>query len=147
MGLLLQNLDRLRKEVEKAQGKVSTATMKEWLGNQKAIKRDCSLDDVAFEEKSAVVIVGISGIGKTTFAQEFLKKHPEFEFCSYDECYYQAARNLNVEGETTAMYIAKLLKNFCSNITRLANGLPVGADIEYADENTLLNAFEGRRKI
>ena len=67
MGLLLQNLDRLRKEVEKAQGKVSTATMKEWLGNQKAIKRDCSLDDVAFEEKSAVVIVGISGIGKTTF--------------------------------------------------------------------------------
>ena len=57
------------------------------------------------------------------------------------------ATNLNVEGETTAMYIAKLLSNFCPNITRLANGLPVGADIEYADENTLLNAFEGRRKI
>lgn len=57
------------------------------------------------------------------------------------------ATNLNVEGETTAMYIAKLLGNFCDNITRLANGLPVGSDIEYADENTLLNAFEGRRKV
>ncbi len=57
------------------------------------------------------------------------------------------ATNPNVEGETTAMYLAKLLEPFCSNITRLANGLPVGADIEYADEGTLLNAFEGRRKI
>ena len=57
------------------------------------------------------------------------------------------ATNLNVEGETTAMYIAKLVSNFCSNVTRLANGLPVGSDIEYADESTLLNAFEGRRKV
>lgn len=57
------------------------------------------------------------------------------------------ATNLNVEGETTAMYIAKLLSVFCDNITRLANGLPVGSDIEYADENTLLNAYEGRRKV
>ena len=57
------------------------------------------------------------------------------------------ATNLNVEGETTAMYIAKLLSNFCNNITRLANGLPVGSDIEYADEGTLLNAYEGRRKV
>lgn len=57
------------------------------------------------------------------------------------------ATNPNVEGETTAMYIAKLLAPFTDNITRLANGLPVGADIEYADEGTLLNAFEGRRKV
>ena len=57
------------------------------------------------------------------------------------------ATNLNVEGETTAMYISKLLSGFCDNITRLANGLPVGSDIEYADESTLLNAFEGRRKV
>lgn len=57
------------------------------------------------------------------------------------------ATNLNVEGETTAMYIAKLIGGFCDNITRLANGLPSGADIEYADENTLLNAYEGRRKM
>ncbi len=57
------------------------------------------------------------------------------------------ATNPNVEGETTAMYIAKLISPFCDNVTRLANGLPVGADIEYADEGTLLNAFEGRRKV
>ncbi len=54
------------------------------------------------------------------------------------------ATNANVEGETTALYIAKMLKPFCDNITRLANGLPVGADIEYADEVTLVRALEGR---
>ena len=57
------------------------------------------------------------------------------------------ATNINVQGETTALYIAKLLSPFCDNITRLANGLPVGGDIEYADEGTLLRALEGRRKI
>ncbi len=54
------------------------------------------------------------------------------------------ATNADVEGETTALYIAKILKPFCSSITRLANGLPVGADIEYADEVTLVRALEGR---
>lgn len=54
------------------------------------------------------------------------------------------ATNANVEGETTALYIAKMLKPFCENITRLANGLPVGSDIEYADEVTLVRALEGR---
>ena len=57
------------------------------------------------------------------------------------------ATNANVEGETTALYIAKLLKPFCDRITRLANGLPVGADIEYADEVTLVRALEGRYGI
>ena len=57
------------------------------------------------------------------------------------------ATNANVEGETTALYIAKMLKPFCEKITRLANGLPVGADIEYADEVTLVRALEGRYGI
>ncbi len=57
------------------------------------------------------------------------------------------ATNANVEGETTALYIAKMLKPFCSSITRLANGLPVGSDIEYADEVTLVRALEGRYGI
>lgn len=57
------------------------------------------------------------------------------------------ATNLHIEGEATAMYIAKLLKPLGIKVTRIAHGLPVGGDIEYADEVTLLKAMEGRREI
>jgi recombination protein RecR len=57
------------------------------------------------------------------------------------------ATNPNVEGEATAMYISKLLKPFDIRVTRIAHGLPVGGDLEYADEVTLAKALEGRRQI
>lgn len=57
------------------------------------------------------------------------------------------ALNPDIEGETTSLYIAGILKNFDIKITRLARGLPTGSNIEYADELTLLNALEGRREI
>jgi len=57
------------------------------------------------------------------------------------------ATNPTVEGEATAMYIARLIKPFGVKITRIAHGLPVGADLEYADEVTLTKALEGRREI
>ena len=57
------------------------------------------------------------------------------------------ATNPNVEGEATAMYIAKLLKPMGIRVTRIAHGLPVGGDLEYADEVTLLCAMENRREI
>lgn len=56
------------------------------------------------------------------------------------------ATNPNMEGEATAMYIAKLIKPLEIKTTRLAHGLPVGADLEYADEITLSRAIEGRRE-
>lgn len=55
--------------------------------------------------------------------------------------------NPNTEGEVTAMYIARLLKPVGIRVTRLASGLPVGGDLEYADELTLGRALEGRRSI
>ena len=55
--------------------------------------------------------------------------------------------NPNVEGEATAMYIAKLLKPMGIRVTRIAHGLPVGGDLEYADEVTLSRAMENRREI
>jgi len=55
--------------------------------------------------------------------------------------------NPNLEGETTAMYLARLLKPFEITVTRIASGLPVGGDLEYADELTLGRALEGRRAI
>ena len=57
------------------------------------------------------------------------------------------ATNPNVEGEATAMYIAKLLKPAGIKVTRIAHGLPVGGDLEYADEVTLSKAMENRREI
>lgn len=57
------------------------------------------------------------------------------------------ATNPNIEGEATAMYISRLVKNFGIKVTRIAHGLPVGGDLEYADEVTLSKALEGRREI
>jgi recombination protein RecR len=57
------------------------------------------------------------------------------------------ATNPNVEGEATAMYLARLLRPLGVRVTRLASGLPVGGDLEYADEVTLGRAFEGRREF
>ncbi|MBR6541982.1 MAG: recombination protein RecR, partial [Anaerotignum sp.] len=57
------------------------------------------------------------------------------------------ATNPNVEGEATAMYIAKILKALDVKVTRIANGVPVGGDLEYVDEITLSRALEGRREL
>ena len=57
------------------------------------------------------------------------------------------ATNPTVDGETTALYLAKLLENKNVNVTRLAYGLPMGGNLDYADALTLAKAIEGRRKI
>ena len=57
------------------------------------------------------------------------------------------ATNPNIEGEATAMYIARLIKPSGIKVSRIAHGIPVGGDLEYADEVTLLKAMEGRRQL
>ncbi|MBE3071679.1 MAG: recombination protein RecR [Acidobacteria bacterium] len=57
------------------------------------------------------------------------------------------ATNPNVEGEATAIYLAKLLKPLGVRVTRIAMGVPVGSDLEYADEVTVQKAMEGRREV
>ena len=57
------------------------------------------------------------------------------------------ATNPNIEGEATAMYIARLIKPSDIKVSRIAHGIPVGGDLEYADEVTLLKAVEGRREL
>lgn len=57
------------------------------------------------------------------------------------------ATNSSLEGETTAMYISKLVKPSGIKVTRIASGVPVGGDLEYIDEVTLLRALEGRTEI
>jgi recombination protein RecR len=57
------------------------------------------------------------------------------------------ATNPTIEGEATSMYISRLVKPFQIKVTRIAHGLPVGGDLEYADEVTLSKALEGRREL
>jgi len=57
------------------------------------------------------------------------------------------ATNPSVEGEATGMYLSRLVKPFKIKVTRIAHGLPVGGDLEYADEVTLSKALEGRREL
>jgi len=57
------------------------------------------------------------------------------------------ATNPNVEGEATALYLARLLKPLGVRVTRIAMGIPVGSDLEYADEVTMTRAMEGRREV
>ena len=57
------------------------------------------------------------------------------------------ANNPSIEGEATAMYISKLIKPFGVKVSRIAYGIPVGGDLEYADQITLAKAIEGRREI
>ena len=57
------------------------------------------------------------------------------------------ATNPTRDGETTALYLAKLLAKKNINTSRIANGLPIGSNIDYADELTLLKSLEGRKKI
>ena len=57
------------------------------------------------------------------------------------------ATNPNVEGEATAVYLSKLIKPLGVKVTRIAMGIPVGSELEFADEVTMLKAIEGRREI
>ena len=56
------------------------------------------------------------------------------------------ATDFNTEGEATALYLSKVLKNSGAKLTRVAYGIPVGSDLEYADQATITKAFEGRRE-
>ena len=57
------------------------------------------------------------------------------------------ATNPDTEGEATALYLARLLKPFGVKVTRLAYGIPVGGQLEFADDATLMRALEGRREL
>ena len=67
------------------------------------------------------------------------------DFAGVDEIIL--AMNPNIEGEATAMYLARLLEPLGIAVTKIASGLPVGGDLEYADELTLSKALEGRQRL
>jgi len=85
----------------------------------------------------------IAGIGPETLRMKELVARVETENISE----IIAATNPTVEGDTTALYLARLLKPLGVTVSRLASGLPVGGDIDYADEITLGRALEGRNEL
>ncbi|MCP4165458.1 MAG: recombination protein RecR [Chloroflexi bacterium] len=110
------------------------------------------LDVVAIERTGAYrglyhvlhgVINPVEGIGPEDLRIDSLLARQEAEPISE----VLVATNPNMEGEATAMYLARLLRTSGVRVTRLARGLPVGGDLEYADEVTLSRALEGRRDI
>ena len=109
--------------------------------------------DVATIEKAGVIkgryhvlggaISPLDGIGPEDLRVQELLERVERDHVT--ECIL--ATNPNLEGNATAMYVAAMLKPAGIRVTRLASGLPVGGDLEYADEVTLSQALEGRREM
>ncbi len=87
------------------------------------------------------VLSPLDGIGPDDLNVDALlsRLHPETEII--------VATNPSVEGETTALYLSKLLHGRVARVTRLARGIPVGGDLEYTDDATLIRAIEGRTSI
>ncbi len=92
------------------------------------------------------VISPMDGVGPDDLriAELLSRVHDQLE---EGACEVIVATNSTIEGETTAMYLTKILKPLGVKVTRLAYGIPVGADLEYADEVTLGRAIEGRREM
>ncbi len=94
------------------------------------------------------IISPLNGIGPSDLTvKELLDRIGRLQSESDEEIEIILATNPNVEGDATAMYIARLAKPLGVKTTRLAYGIPVGGDLEYADEFTLFKAIEGRRDM
>jgi recombination protein RecR len=111
-----------------------------------------SLDVIAIEKSGGFkgryhvlqgVIAPSLGIGPDELKIKELRKRIEKEGVKE----VIIATNPTTEGETTAMYVANELKDLKINITRIARGLPTGADLEYADDKTLTSSFSGRKEF
>lgn len=89
MGLLLDYLQKFATETMKANGIVSRKTISEWFGNKQSIQRNGYEDVLSFNTKAAVVVVGVSGIGKSSYIKNFLKMFPNIKLISYDDANYQ----------------------------------------------------------
>ena len=92
---------------------------------------------------SKIVSVSIDGIG----ADDIRIRELLHRLAENDVTEVILALSPSVEGEATSLYLSKLIKPFGIKISRIAFGLPVGADLEYADEITLAKALEGRHEI
>lgn len=101
MGLLVDYVKRFASEAKRCNGVVSRKTISEWFENKNAELKNGYKDVMSFDCKAAVILVGVSGIGKTTYIQNFLNLYPFIKLISYDEAGYQKAEE-EMEGKTVS---------------------------------------------
>ena len=142
MGLLQQNLKRFTNEYMAAGGFITGEAMLKWF-NGKGTMVQTDLDKMSFTRMSAVVMVGVSGSGKTHFAREFVKTHPGFVLCSHDECYGKAMADLKIVNDDIVdarmnEYLDKMLKTAKKNRQHvILDGLFISPVVRAAVINTL----------
>lgn len=116
MGLLVDYTVQFANEAKKTNGIVSRKTISDWFGNKQAVVKNGYKDMMTFESKAAVVVVGVSCIGKSAYIQNFLKLYPHIKLISYDEAGYRKAEEAmkgKKVSETRAIEIVEeeILKN------------------------------------
>ena len=102
-----------------------------------------SVEKTGFKKWEGTLVLEVEGVGPDQLrVKELLTRLEDDRIQEIILC-----TNPNIEGEATALYLARLLKPMGLRVTRIASGLPVGGDLEYADELTLGRALEGRRLV
>lgn len=110
MGVFVQYMCKFSSEHSDTKGTMSRKKISEWFGNKKAIKRNGYPDEYILDKKSAVVVVGVSCIGKSTYAQAFLSKHPDFAFISYDDACYQKIDEMKLGAKDIATRVPEIVE-------------------------------------
>lgn len=141
MGLLQQNLTKFTRIYEQTNGFITDNMLVSWFGKS-AVKRT-ELKDMTFTKRSAVVIVGVSGSGKTHLAREFIKVYPNFVLCSHDECYAKAMIDMRTRDEAQldvrmTEYLERMIRSAVKhNNNVIFDGLFVSPVVRAALINTL----------
>lgn len=110
MGLFVEYMYTFVKEFNDVNGIVTRKKASEWFQNKKAIRRNGYKDQMILENKSAVVVVGVSCIGKSTYVQKFLKQFPSFKHISYDEACYQKVDEIKDGAQDKECRIVEILE-------------------------------------
>ena len=107
MSVLYDTMSKFNREWLNKNGKLTPVIMQKWYGEKYAKKR--SFEEMIFTEKSAVVALGVSGVGKTTWIQNFIKENPNFTLISYDECAAMAMTEVGYERDAVGMKALEII--------------------------------------
>lgn len=110
MGNFVQYMYTFVNQYNDANGTMSRKKISEWFANKKAVKRYGYPDEYVLDKKSAVVVVGVSCIGKSTYVQKFLANHPNFAAISYDDACYQKIDEIKAGAKDTATRMPEIVE-------------------------------------